>query len=47
MPLQQIFEDVGAKISDVRVVVDRRTARVHLHVATRRIERPKFFELRE
>ena len=45
MPLEQILENVGAKISDVRAAVDRRPAGVHLHRATGRIERPELFEL--
>ena len=45
MPLEQIFEDVGAKISDVRVAVNRRPAGVHLHRATVRIERPELLDL--
>ena len=44
MPLEQIFENVSAEISDVRVAVDRRSAGVHLHFASRRIERMKFLE---
>jgi hypothetical protein len=44
MPLEQIFKNVSAEISDVRVAVDRGPAGVHLHFAPRRIERVKFFE---
>src|SRR6476469_6340323 len=39
MPLEQIFEKVGAKIPDMGVAVDRRAARVHLHLTSRRVER--------
>jgi hypothetical protein len=44
MPLEQVLENVSAKISDVRAAVNRRTAGVHFHRATRRIDRLKFFE---
>ena len=43
MSLQQIFEDVGAKISDVRVTVNRRSAGVHLYRG--RFQRREFFDL--
>ncbi len=33
MALEQILEDIGAKISDVRVAVDRRSARVDADLA--------------
>ena len=46
MSLQQIFENVGAKISDVREAVDRRPAGVHFHRVRSPIERPKLFERR-
>ena len=29
--LEQVLEDVGAEIADVRVVINRRAAGVHLH----------------
>ena len=45
MPLEQILENVGAKISDVRVAVNRRPAGVHLDRASRRIERLEFLDL--
>src|SRR5205809_4929862 len=44
MSLKQIFKQISAKISDVGVAIDRRPARVHLHLAARWIEWPKFFE---
>ncbi len=33
MPLQQVLEDVGAEIADVRVIINRRPAGVHLHAS--------------
>ena len=45
MPLQQIFENIGAKIPDVRVAVNGRPAGVHLHRATVRIERTELLDL--
>ena len=44
MPLEQILENVSAKISDVRVVIDRRSAGVHPHEFPRRIERRELFQ---
>jgi hypothetical protein len=37
VPLKQIFEDVGAEISNVRPAVNSRAARVHSDWARRRI----------
>ena len=45
MTLEQIFEDIRAKISDVRVAVNRRSAGIHLYVAPGRIERAEFLDL--
>jgi hypothetical protein len=45
MPLQQIFEKVGAEISDMRETVNRRPAGVHLDRARGFIERMEFLQL--
>ena len=45
MPLQQVFENIGAKIPDVRVAVNGWPAGVHLHRATIRIERMELLDL--
>jgi hypothetical protein len=45
MPLQQIFENIGAKIPDVRMAVNGWPAGVHLHRATIRIERMELLDL--
>jgi hypothetical protein len=45
MALQQIFENVGAKISDVRAAVNRWAARIDADVVRRRIPRPEFLNL--
>ena len=42
--LEQILKDKGAHVADVRKVVQRRPAGVHLHFAPGRIERPKLLE---
>ena len=44
MPLEQIFENIGAKISDVRAAVNSRPAGVHLHRTTIRIERTELLD---
>ena len=44
MPLQQILEDIRAKIPDVREVIDRRPAGVELHAFPRGIERAELFQ---
>jgi len=45
MTLEQIFEDVSAKISDVRAAVNRWAASVDVDVVRCRIPRPEFLEL--
>ena len=45
VPLQQIFENVGAKISDVSAAVNRRPAGVDVDLAILRVARLKFFDL--
>ena len=44
MSLEQILENIGAKISDVRVAVNGWPAGVHLHRATIRIERTELLD---
>ena len=44
MALKQIFEDIGAKISNVRAAVNRRSAGVHTDLARTRIARLEFFD---
>ena len=43
--LQQVFKDVGAKISDVREAVNGRSAGVEFYRAPARVERRELFEL--
>src|SRR5258708_505964 len=45
MTLQQIFEDVGAKISNVRAAVNGRPASVHVDLARSGVARLELFEL--
>ena len=45
MPLQQVLEDVGAEISDVREIVNSRPACVELHAVPVGIERAELFDL--
>src|SRR5207244_12706007 len=45
MALEQIFEKISAKITDMRAAVHGRSACVCLHHAPRRIERAKFLQL--
>lgn len=45
MALQQIFENVGAKISDVRAAVNRWAASIDVDVVRCRIPRPEFLKL--
>src|SRR5262249_22935247 len=40
--LKQIFEDIGAEISNVRTAINRRSARVHSDWTGRRIARLEF-----
>ena len=45
VPLEQVLEDVSAKVSDVRVVINRGAAGVHLHPLPGGIERREIFGL--
>jgi hypothetical protein len=45
VPLKQIFEDIRAKISNVRPAVNGRAARVHFDRTRRRIARLEFLNL--
>jgi hypothetical protein len=45
MALEQVLKDIRAEIADVRVIIDRRSARVHLHGPPRGIQRDEFFDL--
>jgi hypothetical protein len=45
MPLEQIFEDIGAKISNVRPTVNGRPARVDADLAFGGIAGFEFFDL--
>jgi hypothetical protein len=44
MALQQVLKKIRPEISDVRVAVNRRTARVDFHLTTFWIERLKFLK---
>jgi hypothetical protein len=43
MTLQQVFEQKGPKIADVRIRIDGRSAGIHLHLFFGRIDWPKRF----
>ncbi len=43
MALQQVFEQKRSEIADVRVRIDGRSAGVHLHVFSRWIDWPEWF----
>ena len=45
MPLEQVLEDVGAEVSDVRVIINRGTAGVQLYDLPGGIERNEGFQL--
>ena len=41
--LQEVFKNVGPKVADVSVVINRRPAGVHFHQASRWVEREEGF----
>jgi hypothetical protein len=45
MPMKQVLENVGSKISDVRERINGRAAGVHLHDFASRVQRLKDFNL--
>ena len=44
LSLKQVFEDIGAEVSDVRTAINGRPAGVHEDRARSRIARLEFFE---